>query len=83
MLAFNKPYGVPPCFTGYLGLPTLAECVTIPEVYVRPVDWIWLTSLGIIRTSCRYALEMLFATLASPVSPKAGNGEKSTLSFPL
>lgn len=32
-LAFNKPYGVLPCFTDDRGRPTLAAFVTIPEVY--------------------------------------------------
>ncbi len=32
-LAFNKPYGVLPCFTDQEGRPTLADFVTIPEVY--------------------------------------------------
>lgn len=32
-LAFNKPYGVLPCFTDEQGRPTLAEFVTVPEVY--------------------------------------------------
>jgi 23S rRNA pseudouridine2457 synthase len=32
-LTFNKPYGVLPCFTDDQGRPTLAEFVTIPEVY--------------------------------------------------
>ena len=32
-LAFNKPYGMRPCFTDDQGLPTLTQCVTIPEVY--------------------------------------------------
>ena len=33
ILAFKKPYGMPPCFTDDQGQPTLAECVTIPDVY--------------------------------------------------
>jgi 23S rRNA pseudouridine2457 synthase len=32
-LAFNKPYGVLPCFTDTQGRPTLAEFVAIPGVY--------------------------------------------------
>ena len=32
-LAFNKPYGVLPCFTDAQGRPTLADYVNIPEVY--------------------------------------------------
>jgi 23S rRNA pseudouridine2457 synthase len=32
-LAFNKPYGVLPCFTGEKGRPTLADYVKIPNVY--------------------------------------------------
>lgn len=32
-VAFNKPYGVLPCFTDAQGRPTLAEFVTIPGVY--------------------------------------------------
>ena len=32
-VAFNKPYGVLPCFTDAQGRPTLADYVTIPEVY--------------------------------------------------
>jgi 23S rRNA pseudouridine2457 synthase len=32
-LAFNKPYGVLPCFTDPDGRPTLADFVTVPEVY--------------------------------------------------
>lgn len=32
-LAFNKPYGVLPCFTDTQGRPTLAEFVTAPGVY--------------------------------------------------
>jgi 23S rRNA pseudouridine2457 synthase len=32
-LAFNKPYGVLPCFTDARGRPTLADFVTVPEVY--------------------------------------------------
>jgi len=32
-LAFNKPYGVLPCFTDAHGRPTLADYVNIPEVY--------------------------------------------------
>src|SRR5437016_8883055 len=32
-LAFNKPYGVLPCFTDAQGRPTLADFVTIPHVY--------------------------------------------------
>ncbi|MFM8550759.1 MAG: pseudouridine synthase [Nitrospiraceae bacterium] len=32
-IAFNKPYGVLPCFTDPEGRPTLADYVTIPEVY--------------------------------------------------
>jgi 23S rRNA pseudouridine2457 synthase len=31
--AFNKPYGVLPCFTDAQGRPTLADYVNIPEVY--------------------------------------------------
>jgi 23S rRNA pseudouridine2457 synthase len=31
--AFNKPYGVLPCFTDAQGRPTLADFVTVPEVY--------------------------------------------------
>lgn len=32
-LAFNKPYGVLPCFTDVHGRPTLADFITVPEVY--------------------------------------------------
>lgn len=32
-LALNKPYGVLPCFTDPQGRPTLADFVTVPEVY--------------------------------------------------
>jgi 23S rRNA pseudouridine2457 synthase len=32
-LAFNKPYGVLPCFTDEKSRPTLADYVNIPEVY--------------------------------------------------
>lgn len=32
-LAFNKPYGVLPCFTDVEGRPTLADYVRIPGVY--------------------------------------------------
>lgn len=32
-IAFNKPYGVLPCFTDPDGRPTLADYVTIPGVY--------------------------------------------------
>lgn len=32
-LAFNKPYRVLPCFTDPHGRPTLADFVTVPEVY--------------------------------------------------
>jgi len=32
-VAFNKPYGVLPCFTDAKGRPTLAEFVKIPGVY--------------------------------------------------
>jgi 23S rRNA pseudouridine2457 synthase len=32
-LAFNKPYGVLPCFTDAQDRPTLADFVTVPEVY--------------------------------------------------
>jgi len=32
-LAFNKPYGVLPCFTDAKGRPTLAKFVTVPGVY--------------------------------------------------
>jgi 23S rRNA pseudouridine2457 synthase len=32
-VAFNKPYGVLPCFTDERGRPTLADFVTIPGVY--------------------------------------------------
>jgi len=32
-LAFNKPYGVLPCFTDAKGRSTLADFVTIPDVY--------------------------------------------------
>lgn len=33
-IAFNKPYGVLPCFTDQDGRLTLAEYVTVPGVYV-------------------------------------------------
>ena len=32
-IAFNKPYGVLPCFTDQEGRPTLADHVAIPGVY--------------------------------------------------
>lgn len=32
-IAFNKPYGVLPCFTDPNGRPTLADYITIPGVY--------------------------------------------------
>jgi 23S rRNA pseudouridine2457 synthase len=32
-IAFNKPYGVLPCFTDPAGRPTLADYVTVPGVY--------------------------------------------------
>ena len=32
-IAFNKPYGVLPCFTDSEGRPTLADYVSIPDVY--------------------------------------------------
>jgi 23S rRNA pseudouridine2457 synthase len=32
-IAFNKPYGVLPCFTDPQGRPTLADYVSIPDVY--------------------------------------------------
>jgi 23S rRNA pseudouridine2457 synthase len=32
-IAFNKPYGVLPCFTDPSGRPTLADYVSIPDVY--------------------------------------------------
>ncbi|MBK5283431.1 MAG: pseudouridine synthase [Nitrospiraceae bacterium] len=32
-IAFNKPYGVLPCFTDLKGRPTLADYVAIPGVY--------------------------------------------------
>jgi 23S rRNA pseudouridine2457 synthase len=32
-IAFNKPYGVLPCFTDPGGRPTLTDYVTIPDVY--------------------------------------------------
>lgn len=32
-VAFNKPYGVLPCFTDEKGRPTLADYVSIPNVY--------------------------------------------------
>jgi 23S rRNA pseudouridine2457 synthase len=32
-VAFNKPYGVLPCFTDPEGRPTLADYVTIPGIY--------------------------------------------------
>lgn len=32
-IAFNKPYGVLPCFTDPEGRPTLADYVNIPDVY--------------------------------------------------
>ena len=32
-IAFNKPYGVLPCFTDPEGRPTLAEYITVSNVY--------------------------------------------------
>ncbi|HJU05951.1 MAG TPA: pseudouridine synthase [Nitrospiraceae bacterium] len=32
-LAFNKPYGVLPCFTDAQRRPTLADFITVPDVY--------------------------------------------------
>jgi len=32
-LAFNKPYGVLPCFTDEQGRRTLAEFIAVPKVY--------------------------------------------------
>ncbi len=32
-IVFNKPYGVLPCFTDPDGRPTLADYVTVPDVY--------------------------------------------------
>lgn len=32
-IAFNKPYGVLPCFTDPGGRPTLADFITLPDVY--------------------------------------------------
>lgn len=32
-IAFNKPYGVLPCFTDADGRPTLADFIDLPEVY--------------------------------------------------
>ena len=32
-IAFNKPYGVLPCFTDPDGRPTLADCIDLPGVY--------------------------------------------------
>ncbi|TKB95656.1 MAG: pseudouridine synthase [Nitrospira sp.] len=32
-IAFNKPYGVLPCFTDPNGRPTLADYIDVPEVY--------------------------------------------------
>ncbi len=32
-LAFNKPYGVLPCFTDAQGRPTLTDYVAVPDVY--------------------------------------------------
>ena len=32
-IAFNKPYGVLPCFTDPKGRPTLADYVAIPGIY--------------------------------------------------
>jgi len=32
-VAFNKPYGVLPCFTDAHGRPTLADYVNIPDIY--------------------------------------------------
>ena len=32
-IAFNKPYGVLPCFTDPEGRPTLADYITVPDVY--------------------------------------------------
>lgn len=33
ILAFNKPYGVLPCFTDSAGRPTLADYIKVPDVY--------------------------------------------------
>lgn len=32
-IAFNKPYGVLPCFTDPAGRPTLADYIKVPDVY--------------------------------------------------
>jgi 23S rRNA pseudouridine2457 synthase len=32
-IAFNKPYGVLPCFTDPEGRPTLADYITVPDIY--------------------------------------------------
>jgi len=32
-IAFNKPYGILPCFTDSAGRPTLAAYINLPEVY--------------------------------------------------